>query len=81
MSKRAGFIDTKELQNEAFWKGLRVIQSCENVYQLKAARNYTDRFIELFCKSKNGTLSATESVSHQYETLQLALKEQNKKLN
>jgi len=81
MSKRAGFIDMKELQNEAFWKGLRVIQSCKNVYHLEGAKKYADRFIELFCKNNKGTLLATESVAHQYDTLQLALKEQSKKLN
>ena len=81
MSKRAGVIDMKELQNEAFWKGLRVIQSCKNVYQLNGARNYTDRFMELFCKKNKRTLTASDTVAHQYETLQLALKEQSKKLN
>ena len=79
--KRAGFIDMKELQNEAFWKGLRVIQSCENEDQLNGARNYTDRFIELFCKKNKKVLTASDTVAHQYETLQLALKEQNRKLN
>ena len=81
MSKGVELIDMKELQNEAFWKGLRVIQSCTNLYHLEAAQNYTDRFIELFCKNKKGTLYATESIAHQYDTLQLALKEQKKKLN
>lgn len=79
--KRAGFIDMKELQNEAFWKGLRVIQSCRNLHHIEGARNYTDKYIELFCFKKNGTLTASETVSHQYETLQLALNEQIKKLN
>lgn len=81
MSKRADFIDMKELQNEAFWKGLRVIQSCKNIYHLEVAKKYTERFIELFCKNKKGTLYASESIAHQYDTLQVALKEQKKKLN
>jgi len=81
MNKRAGFIDDRELQNEAFWKGLKVIQSCTNLYQLEGAKKYTDRYIELFCKNRKGTLLATESVAHQYETLQIALKEQRGKLN
>ena len=81
MNKRAGFIDDKELQNEAFWKGLKVIQSCENEDHLEVARKYTDRFIELFCLSNKRTLIATSSVAYQYDTLQIALKEQLKKLN
>ena len=81
MNNRAGFIDDRELQNEAFWKGLRVIQSCENMDHLNVARKYTDRFIELFCLSNNKTLITTTSVAHQYDTLQIALKEQFKKLN
>ena len=81
MSKGVELIDMKELQNEAFWKGLRVIQSCKNIYHLEVAKKYTERFIELFCKNKKGTLLATESVAHQYDTLQIALKEQKKKLN
>lgn len=81
MNNRAGFIDDRELQNEAFWKGLRVIQSCENEDHIKVARKYSDRFIELFCLNNKGTLLATSSVAHQYDTLQIALKEQIKKLN
>jgi hypothetical protein len=81
MGKIAELIDNKELQNEAFWKGLKVIQSCINLYQLEGAKKYTDRYIELFCKNRKGTLLATESVAHQYETLQIALKEQREKLN
>ena len=81
MDKRAELIDIRELQNEAFWKGLKVIQSCTNLYQLDSAKKYTDRYIELFCKNRKGTLLATESVAHQYETLQIALKEQREKLN
>ena len=81
MNKKTDNRYSKELQNEAFWKGLRVIQSCKNIYHLEAAKKYTERFIELFCKNKKGTLLATESVAHQYDTLQIALKEQKKKLN
>jgi hypothetical protein len=81
MNKRAIDRHDRELQNEAFWKGLRVIQSCENIFHLEVAQKYTDLFIELFCKNKKGTLFATESVAHQYDTLQVALKEQKKKLN
>ena len=81
MSKGVELIDMKELQNEAFWKGLRVIQSCENEDHIKVARKYSDRFIELFCLNNKGTLLATSSVAHQYDTLQIALKEQIKKLN
>ena len=81
MKKKAKLDYNKELQNEAFWKGLRVIQSCRNLYHIEGARKYTDKYIELFCYKKNGTLTASETVSHQYETLQLALKEQIKKLN
>jgi hypothetical protein len=81
MNKKTDNRYSKELQNEAFWKGLRVIQSCKNIYHLEVAKKYTERFIELFCKNKKGTLLATESVAHQYDTLQIALKEQKKKLN
>lgn len=81
MNKEKREFDMKELQNEAFWKGLRVIQSCENEDHIKVARKYSDRFIELFCLNKKGTLLATSSVAHQYDTLQIALKEQIKKLN
>lgn len=81
MNKEKREFDMKELQNEAFWKGLRVIQSCENEDHIKVARKYSDRFIELFCLNNKGTLLATSSVAHQYDTLQIALKEQIKKLN
>ena len=81
MSKDKGKFGMKELQNEAFWKGLRVIQSCENEEHIKVARKYTNRFIELFCLNNKGTLLATSSIAHQYDTLQIALKEQVKKLN
>ena len=81
MKKKAKLDYNKELQNEAFWKGLRVIQSCKNTYHLEVAKKYTERFIELFWKNKKGTLLATESIAHQYDTLQIALKEQKKKLN
>ena len=81
MNKEKREFDMKELQNEAFWKGLRVIQSCENEDHIKVARKYSDRFIELFCLNNKGTLLATSSVAHQYDTLQIALKEQLKKLN
>lgn len=81
MNKRAKERNDKELQNEAFWKGLRVIQSCENIYHLEVAQKYTDLFIERFCINKKGTLLASESIAHQYDTLQIALKEQKKKLN
>lgn len=81
MKKKAQLNYSRELQNEAFWKGLRVIQSCKNAYHLDVAKNYTNRFIELFCSNKKGTLIGTESIAHQYETLQIALKEQKRKLN
>ena len=36
---------------------------------------------KIFCKKNKTTLTASDTVAHQYETLQLALKEQSKKLN
>jgi len=74
-------IDMKELRNEAFWKGLKVIQSCENMQHIKVARNYMNRYVEIFCTNKKGVFIATESIATQYETLKVALEEQVKKLN
>jgi hypothetical protein len=73
--------DLKDLQNEAFWKGLRVIQSCENEEHLKVAKRYANRFIELYCRRDRNKLTVPSTISHQYEVLQIALKEQSKKLN
>ncbi len=79
MKKKSRLNYSKELQNEAFWKGLRVIQSCKNDYHLDAARKYIDRFIEVFCINKK--LTTSSSTAHQYDILQIALKEQTIKLN
>lgn len=68
-------------QNDAFWKGLKVIQSCKTLDHLTVARKYVNRFIETFCYKKRGYLRASESLSNQIEVLQVALIEQQKKLN
>ena len=81
MKKKTQFKYSKELQNEAFWKGLRVIQSCKNVYHLDGAKNFINRYIEIFGVTKNGNITATGNIAHQYDMLKLALKEKKEKLN
>jgi len=68
-------------QNDAFWKGLKVIQSCKTLDHLTVARKYVNRFMEIFCDRKGNYLTASESLANQVEVLQIALVEQQKKLN
>ena len=81
MKKKALLKYSKELQNEAFWKGLRVIQSCKNVYHLDGAKNFINHYIKVFGVTKNGTITATGNIAHQFDMLRFALKEKKEKLN
>ena len=81
MNKKAAFIDMKELQNEAFWKGLRVVQSCEKLEQLDTARRYVNRFIELYSEPSRKGLRVDSTIAQQYNVLMVALEEQEKNLN
>ena len=81
MDNKAEFTDIKELQNEAFWKGLRVVQSCEKLEQLNTARRYVNRFIELYSEPSRIGLRVDSTIAHQYNVLMVALEEQEKNLN
>lgn len=70
--KRAGFIHDDSLRKDAFWKGLRIIESCETKKQLEGAEKYVDIFKVVFENNfKNGI---------QLDSLLVALKEKKLKL-
>lgn len=81
MITKADIIDNTELQKEAFWKGLKVIQSCKDEFHLNAAQKYINLFFEQFSIIRRKTVYPTVEIVHFYEVLQTALKEQRKKLN
>tara|TARA_Y100001972_G_scaffold120734_1_gene163706 strand:- start:219 stop:473 length:255 start_codon:yes stop_codon:yes gene_type:complete len=70
--KRAGFIESNELRRDAFWKGIKIIQSCETNTHVEGAERYIDTFKEVF---ENNYQSGV-----QYDVLLVALKEQKLKL-
>ena len=70
--KRAGFINNDELRKDAFWKGLKIIQSCENKTQLIGAKNYTTTLNLVFEDNIQSGM--------QYDVLLVALKEKKLKL-
>tara|TARA_R100001509_G_scaffold109149_1_gene65103 strand:- start:689 stop:943 length:255 start_codon:yes stop_codon:yes gene_type:complete len=70
--KRAGFIHDDNLRKDAFWKGLKIIESCENNIHIEGAENYIDNFQLAFEDTfKNGI---------QLDALLVALKEKKLKL-
>ena len=70
--KRAGFIHDDSLRKDAFWKGIKIIESCENEIQLAAAEKYVDIFKVVFENNfKNGI---------QLDALLVALNEKKLKL-
>lgn len=79
MSKEA--IINKESQNEAFWKGLKVIKSCQNLFHIKAAKRYVKYFAEIYCVVKPSYLLASGTTAQQMEVLRVALEEQIKNLD
>lgn len=70
--KRAGFIHDDSLRKDAFWKGLRIIESCKNKIHLEAAEKYIDIFEIVFENNfKNGI---------QLDALLVAIKQKKLKL-
>jgi len=74
-------IITKESQNEAFWKGLKVVKSCQNLFHINAAKRYVRHFAEIYCKVKPSYLLASSTTAQQMEVLRVAIEEQIKKLD
>jgi hypothetical protein len=65
-------IDAERLRKDAFWKGLKVIESCENTIHIDAAEKYVKSFFFLF--------SDYLEISTQHDTLLVALREKKLKL-
>lgn len=81
MNKRTEDNIVYQPQNEAFWKGLKVVQSCENIEHILTAKTYVNLFLEKFSKHTKKGLLSDSLTAHHYEVLTQALKEQEKKLN
>ena len=74
-------IINKESQNEAFWKGLKVIKSCQNLFHINAAKKYVKHFGKLYCKVKPSYLLTLNTSAQQMEVFRVAIQEQINKLD